>query len=212
MSALCNYLENKLIDHVWRAAPYTAPSVLAHALILSTRGFSNNIRSSTVSLGDTVIPQTPNGNLYKCTTAGTTGATEPEWGTTSGGTTNDGTAVWTEQSLQIEAGIFTEVANSGGYARATLNPSLANWAGTQAAGSTSVSSGTGGTTSNNSTITFPAPSAAWGLVYGVIQIDSATYGAGNPMFWAALTTPRLISSGDPQPSFASSDLSLRIDN
>ncbi len=36
-----------------------------------------------------------NGNLQRCTTAGTTGATAPAWATTIGATTSDGTAVWT---------------------------------------------------------------------------------------------------------------------
>lgn len=33
--------------------------------------------------------------VYRCTTAGRTGTTEPIWGTTPGGTTSDGTVVWT---------------------------------------------------------------------------------------------------------------------
>ena len=41
-------------------------------------------------------PSVFNGKRYRCTTGGTTGATEPSWNLT--GTTNDGTAVWTVQS------------------------------------------------------------------------------------------------------------------
>lgn len=33
--------------------------------------------------------------VHRCTTAGTTGTSEPTWATTAGNTTNDGTAVWT---------------------------------------------------------------------------------------------------------------------
>jgi hypothetical protein len=44
----------------------------------------------------------------------------------------------------------TEVSTSGtGYARVAVTSSLANWAGTQAAGSTTASSGTGATTSRS---------------------------------------------------------------
>ena len=53
--------------------------------------------STAYGLGDRVIPTMPNANgyFYECTTAGTSGASEPTWGTTPGGTTSDGTAVWT---------------------------------------------------------------------------------------------------------------------
>lgn len=46
-------------------------------------------------LDDIVEPSTPNGYAYRCTTAGTSGGSEPTWGTTLGGTTADGTVVWT---------------------------------------------------------------------------------------------------------------------
>jgi hypothetical protein len=45
--------------------------------------------------GATVTPITKNGRKYICTTAGTSGATEPTWPTTIGNTVADGTAVWT---------------------------------------------------------------------------------------------------------------------
>ena len=47
------------------------------------------------SLGDVVKPISYASHTYKCTTAGTSGGTQPTWGTTNGGTTADGTVVWT---------------------------------------------------------------------------------------------------------------------
>jgi len=213
MGALTDYSENKWIDHVFRGVSYTAPTVLAIALILASRGYSSNVRSTAVSSGDTVIPTTPNGRIYKCTTAGTTGSGEPTWPTTAAGTVTDGTAVWTEQTTALEAGTFTEVANAGGYTREALNPSTTNWAATNAAASTTnPSSGTSGTTSNNSAITFPAPTANWGVIFGAVICDSATYGAGNVLAYGALTTPKTVNNGDPAPSIAISALTFQIDN
>jgi prepilin-type N-terminal cleavage/methylation domain-containing protein len=48
----------------------------------------------------TTIPAAPNGgHYYKCTTAGTSGASEPTWSTS--GTISDGTIVWTVSSGNI---------------------------------------------------------------------------------------------------------------
>lgn len=51
--------------------------------------------STAYVVGQVVHPVTLNGYFYKCTTAGTSGGSEPTWGTTVGGTTSDNTAVWT---------------------------------------------------------------------------------------------------------------------
>lgn len=53
--------------------------------------------STAYALGALVIPRGPslNGYYYECTTAGTSAAAPPTWGTTPGGTTNDGGVVWT---------------------------------------------------------------------------------------------------------------------
>lgn len=56
------------------------------------------VAASAVSVGQLITDA--NGNLEACTTAGTTGATAPAaWATTIGGTTSDGTAVWTCKGL-----------------------------------------------------------------------------------------------------------------
>lgn len=52
-----------------------------------------------------VKPTTANGFAYECTTAGTTGATEPTWPTVAGSTVVDNTATWTCRTM-TPASIF----------------------------------------------------------------------------------------------------------
>ncbi len=49
-------------------------------------------RNIAYTVGVILRPTVATGFLYRCTTAGTSGATEPQFGTTAGGTTADGTA------------------------------------------------------------------------------------------------------------------------
>lgn len=92
-----------------------------------------------------------------------------------------------------DSGGGTEVSG-GSYARVAVTSSLANWAGTQSAGSTVASSGTGGQTSNNAAITFPTPAATWGTVthFGIYDASSG----GNLLFWGALTISKTINQAD----------------
>lgn len=103
----------------------------------------------------------------------------------------------------------TEVTG-GSYARVTVASNTTNWSGTQGAATTGVSSGTGGTISNNTAITFPAPSANWGTVYYFGIWDSLTN--GSMLFYGSLTTPKTINNGDAAPSFAAAALTVQIDN
>jgi hypothetical protein len=108
-----------------------------------------------------------------------------------------------------DTGGGTEVTG-GSYARVAVTASLANFAGTQSAGSTTASSGTGGTSSNNGAITFPAPTGNWGVVTHFGLFDAST--AGNLWIWAALTVSKTINNGDAAPSFAAAALTFQIDN
>ena len=146
MAALSDYLENKLIDQVFRNQAYSFPSTLYVGLF-------------------TAAPSD-----------------------TGGG---------------------TEVS-SGSYARVSVACSLANWAGTQAAASTTASSGTSGTTSNNVSVTFPARTANWGVITHVGIFDAATN--GNLLIWGALTINKTVNNGDSAPTFQASALSFQLDN
>lgn len=112
-------------------------------------------------------------------------------------------------SAPSDAGGGTEVTG-GSYARVAVAASLANWAGTQGAGTTTASSGTSGTTSNNAAITFPTPSASWGSITHIGVYDAST--AGNLLFFSALTASKTVNNGDPAPSFAAAALTFQIDN
>lgn len=107
-----------------------------------------------------------------------------------------------------DTGGGTEVTG-GTYARVPVTSALTSWAGTQAAASTTVSSGTSGTTTNNADITFPTPSASWGTVtsYGLFDALSG----GNLLIYGALDISKTINSGDVV-KFPLNTLSFQIDN
>lgn len=130
MSAMSDYLENKLVDHLFRAQTFAAPTTLHVGLL-------------------TAAPS--------------------------------------------DAGGGTEVSGNS-YARVAVTTALTAFAGTQSAGSTTASSGTGGQTSNNAVITFPTPTGTWGAVSHFGIYDAAS--AGNLLFWGALTITKTINQGD----------------
>lgn len=105
-----------------------------------------------------------------------------------------------------DASVGTEVSGNN-YSRASVAASLTNFSGTQSAGSTTASSGTGGASSNNGAITFPTPSGSWGTVTHWFISDAAS--GGNLWFCAALTSSKVINSGDTV-SFAAGAASITV--
>jgi hypothetical protein len=57
--------------------------------------------STVYAVGDVVRPATPNGHLYKCIVAGTSGGSPPTFPTVAGQTVVDGTATWAEAGRAI---------------------------------------------------------------------------------------------------------------
>ena len=141
MSQMSDYLENKLVDHIFRSASFTKPAQLWVGLLTSAPSDSS-----------------------------------------------PGTEV-----------------TGGAYARIQRDPSDTNWNATQG-GTSGVSSGTSGDTDNVAAITFPVPSASWGLVTHLAVFDAST--AGNMLVYGTLTNSKNINNGDPSPSFAAGQLDV----
>jgi len=197
--AFSNYLVNKVTDHVFRGRTYTKPTEIWVALIHPNKNYWT--AGTVYGTSDYIVPVTPNGRLYRCTTGGTSAAvTEPTWPTTDGGTVADGTGtlVWTEQSLVLKAGIVSEVSGNN-YARVQLDPTYSNWKGTGGEVTDTPSAGTTGTAKNNATITFPVPSGAWNLITHIYLFDAV---AGNPLQFGPLTTVQMVNAGSAAPLFA----------
>lgn len=72
-----------------------------------------------------VRPTTPNGFVYECTVAGTSGGSEPSWGTTPGVESGfDGTAKWTCRAITPT---YTVPASTVGYiGKIRLNNTTSN--------------------------------------------------------------------------------------
>ena len=78
-----------------------------------------------------------------------------------------------------------ELPNTGGYARKINCSGDAFW-----------NQNVHGSGSNIAETLWANASANWGYVSGVALVDSATYGAGNVLFYGALNNPRIVLNGD----------------
>ena len=93
-----------------------------------------------------------------------------------------------------EAGVVVEPVG-GWYARQPIDADLDAWAGTQGAGTTTVSSGSSGTTSNNQEIHYPNPTSSGQQVSHWFLASALT--GGNVWLYAEITdasgTPIIIT-------------------
>lgn len=89
------------------------------------RGVSDWEADTAYSVGDYIKPTTLNGFYYICTTAGTSGSTEPTWNETDGGTTSDGTVEWTT-TAQVWDSNFKARYSMKDLTTSTIEDSTAN--------------------------------------------------------------------------------------
>ena len=66
--------------------------------------------STAYALGDTVVPTADNTYYYECTTAGTSGVSEPTWPTRYGEVVMDDSVVWTRQGTSALFKGFNRIA------------------------------------------------------------------------------------------------------
>lgn len=223
MAGKSDYFENLLIDGVFRGGCLTTAGAAGSTAIVK------GLWTATTAYvaGDIVVPHASmtgaGGKLLRCTTAGTTGSTNSLAVPNPGTTLSDGSVTWTAIATMPALNVFyvalltaapsdsgggTEVSG-GSYARVAVNSTLANWAGTQSAASTTSSTGTGALTSNNAAVTFPPPTGNWGVCshFGIYDLASG----GNLWYWAALTNAKTVNNGDPSPTFPIGAITVQED-
>lgn len=223
MAGKSDYLENLFIDGFFRGGCLTTAGAAGSS------AFIKGLWTSTTAYvaGDIVVPHASmtgaGGKLLRCTTAGTSGSTNTLAVPNPGTTLSDGSVTWTAiatmPALNVlyvalltaapsDSGGGTEVSG-GSYARVAVNSTLANWAGTQSAGSTTASSGTAAVTSNNAAVTFPSPTGNWGVCshFGIYDLAAA----GNLLYWAALTASKTVNNGDAAPTFPIAAITITED-
>lgn len=103
------YADGGLVRFTYMPATSPAPTVATPGATAATR-----VNSDPMTLGEYYVPAVANGFYYKVTTAGTTAASPPTFGTTIGGTTVDGTATVTcAGKTAVVAGTDYEITGSG---------------------------------------------------------------------------------------------------
>jgi hypothetical protein len=85
-------------------------------------------------------------------------------------------------ATNLEAGTLTDETStsSSAYARQAVTFAAAS----------------SGSSATNATVTFPTATANWGTITHVAVMDGATAGAGNVLFWGAVTTSKTFETGD----------------
>ena len=93
--------------------------------------------------------------------------------------------LWTATLTDASTGATAGEVSGGSYARVQVTQLDANWN----------APGVGGLIDNVAAITFPTATAGWGTVTDVAIVDSAS-GAGNILYYGALTASKIVNSGD----------------
>lgn len=215
MAGITNFAENKIIDAMFRNQAIGTPANWFFALLVANKG--DIARSTAYALNDFVAVAATDGrtHLYKVTTAGTSAAGAPTYTGAIGEVVADGTASLTEQSAFVDDGTALTEVSGGAYARVSVAASLANFAGTQGAGTTVASTGASATTSNNNAVTWPTPTTNWASggakIWSVGAFDAAS--AGNCWYVAPLPAgqTKTVNNGDPAPSLPAAAFTFQLD-
>ena len=106
--------------------------------------------------------------------------------------------LWTTTLDDASTGATAGEVSGGSYARQQVTQLDANWN----------APGVGGLTDNVSAITFPTATAGWGTITDVAIVVTAS-GAGDILFYGALTASKTVASGDTF-RFSAGDLDITL--
>lgn len=115
-------------------------------------------------------------------------------------------AAFTTAPTDVGGGV--EVSG-GGYERVAVAATLANFSGTQGAGTTTASNGTSGTTYSNVDIQFPSPTAGWGTVVAMAVFDAPI--GGNMLLYGPISPAKTVNAGDLPPKFSAGQWAFQLD-
>lgn len=87
-----------------------------------------------------------------------------------------------DTATKLESGNITTEVTGGSYARTLVTFAAA------------VDGATGGESKNNTTVTFPTATAAWGTITHVAVMDAPS--GGNVLFWGPTVVSKAIDAGD----------------
>jgi len=223
MAALSDYLESKLLNHLFRSTPFSKPSGIAIALtsavpLDSDSGLTMPELPSGVSKGSAFV--TTNYQRMNLGNPATTG--DATWATVGtdiitifsvSGTSNSGNAVgmsgyFYPLYLDQPTALLADRTETGLGTGFSLNyqfkefPSVTLYAPQSLAQSgKAVNPGYdlydgNGFIKNKSQIVFNTALTDWGWVSGVAIMDTSVHASGNLLMYAKLENPRFIYTGD----------------
>lgn len=213
MAAISDYLEAKILNHIFRSEQFVKPSSIAIALTSSVPLDSNTGAN---------LPELPTG-VARGSINVTTGYSRRDLGSPSGvGDTAwfpvgvDTTTVFQVYSQETgNSGYFyplylsksaAEASDNNGNAKTFTFPRTFPTVSFYAPQNVAVSGGAtnpgyieydgNGFIKNQNQIVFDTALSDWGWVSGVAVLDSSVNGQGNMLMYAALKNPRYIYTGD----------------
>lgn len=213
MAAISDYLEAKILNHIFRSEQFVKPSSIAIALTSSVPLDSNT---------GATLPELPTG-VARGNTNVTTGYSRRDLGSPSGVGDSTWFAVGVDTTTVYQ--VYSQETNNSGYfyplylsrsaAEAADNngnsltftfpktfPSVNFYAPQNVAvsgGATNpgyIEYDGNGFIKNQNQIVFDTALSDWGWVSGVAVLDSSVNGQGNMLMYAALKNPRYIYTGD----------------
>lgn len=209
-SITTEFARNKIIDAMIRGQAIGTPATWYIGIFNHPYTSAATSGSTTTVINDTSKSYTTNenaGGVIRFTSGANSGLARVIASNTATSVTV--TSAFPAAPAATDTYIIMRELVGNGYTRTASASSLAAWAGTQGAGTTTASTGTSGKTSNNADIILPQPTGTdWLRADSVGFFDAVS--AGNLWFASDLTRAKIFYTDDDAPKIRAGDLSVTI--